>query len=98
MIFDEIDRGVGGATADAVGRRLARLASDGQVLVVTHSPQVAALGGHHWRVAKQVSDGQTLSSVVPLGDSERVDELARILAGDTVTEEARAAARALLAG
>ena len=98
MIFDEIDRGVGGATADAVGRRLARLASDGQVLVVTHSPQVAALGGHHWRVAKQVSDGQTLSSVVPLGDSERVDELARMLAGDTVTEEARAAARALLAG
>ncbi|SNS71956.1 DNA repair protein RecN [Tropicimonas sediminicola] len=96
MIFDEIDRGVGGATADAVGRRLATLARSAQVLVVTHSPQVAALGGHHWRVEKQMSDGATLSSVVPLDADERVDELARMLAGDRVTEEARAAARALL--
>lgn len=96
MIFDEIDRGVGGATADAVGRRLAGLASSGQVLVVTHSPQVAARGAHHWRVAKHVSDGMTLSTVSPLDDAARVDEIARMLAGDTITEEARAAARALL--
>ncbi len=60
LIFDEIDRGVGGATADAVGRRLKALATQAQVLVVTHSPQVAALGGHHWRVEKRVSKGQTL--------------------------------------
>ncbi|AHD01385.1 DNA repair protein RecN [Leisingera methylohalidivorans] len=98
LIFDEIDRGVGGATADAVGRRLRSLASSGQVLVVTHSPQVAALGGHHWQVRKQVVDGMTLSQVVPLADTERVDELARMVSGDTITEEARAAARALLAG
>ena len=98
MIFDEIDRGVGGATADAVGRRLSALASEGQVLVVTHSPQVAALGAHHWRVEKQVSDGMTTSTVVPLPQPERVDEIARMLSGDTITEEARGAARALLAG
>ncbi|MEO0990679.1 MAG: DNA repair protein RecN, partial [Pseudomonadota bacterium] len=98
MIFDEIDRGVGGATADAVGRRLARLAVEGQVLVVTHSPQVAALGGHHWRVEKRLSEGTTRSTVVPLGEADRVDEIARMLAGDTITEEARGAARALLAG
>lgn len=97
MIFDEIDRGVGGATADAVGRRLKALASSAQVLVVTHSPQVAALGGHHWRVEKRVSKGQTLSTVIALGDEARIEEIARMLAGDRVTEAARDAARALLA-
>lgn len=96
MIFDEIDRGVGGATADAVGRRLASLAQGGQVLVVTHSPQVAARAAHHWRVQKQVSDGQTLSTVIPLAEPDRVDEIARMVSGDTITDEARAAARALL--
>lgn len=98
MIFDEIDRGVGGATADAVGRRLASLAEGGQVLVVTHSPQVAALGAHHWRVEKQVADAQTTSTVVALDRAARESEIARMLSGDTVTDEARAAARALLAG
>jgi len=96
LIFDEIDRGVGGATADAVGRRLKALAEGGQVLVVTHSPQVAALGAHHWQVAKSVKNGQTLSRVVPLDDGERVDEVARMISGDTITPEARAAAKALL--
>ena len=98
MIFDEIDRGVGGATADAVGRRLAALAAGGQVLVVTHSPQVAALGAHHWRVEKQVRADMTTSTVVPLDAAARIDEIARMVAGDTITEEARGAARALLAG
>ncbi|MGR3490795.1 MAG: DNA repair protein RecN [Shimia sp.] len=98
MIFDEIDRGVGGATADAVGRRLSALAEGGQVLVVTHSPQVAALGAHHWQVAKRVSKGATLSAITPLTGDARVDEVARMLAGDTITEEARGAARALLQG
>ncbi len=96
MIFDEIDRGVGGATADAVGRRLAALADGEQVLVVTHSPQVAALGAHHWRVAKDVSGGVTTSRVTALDEAERVDEVARMLAGDTITDAARDAARALL--
>ncbi len=98
MIFDEIDRGVGGATADAVGRRLQGLAGKGQVLVVTHSPQVAARGAHHWRVEKRIENGMTTSMVVPLGEDARVDEIARMVAGDTITEEARGAARALLGG
>ena len=96
LIFDEIDRGVGGATADAVGRRLAQLATGGQVLVVTHSPQVAALGNHHWRVEKRQTKDATLSTVTGLADTDRVDEIARMLSGDRITEEARAAARALL--
>ncbi|HHW33009.1 MAG TPA: DNA repair protein RecN [Paracoccus solventivorans] len=97
MIFDEIDRGVGGATADAVGRRLARLAEGAQVLVVTHSPQVAALGQQHFRVAKSVADGMTTSRVTALDAGERVEELARMLAGEEITPAARAAAEALLA-
>jgi DNA repair protein RecN (Recombination protein N) len=98
MIFDEIDRGVGGATADAVGRRLAKLAETAQILVVTHSPQVAARGAHHWRVEKHVVGDITTSSVSPLAGQDRIDELARMLAGETVTDAARAAAKSLLAG
>ncbi|MEO0751935.1 MAG: DNA repair protein RecN, partial [Pseudomonadota bacterium] len=98
MIFDEIDRGVGGATADAVGRRLAQLSEASQVLVVTHSPQVAARAAHHWQVAKRVEGGATLSTVTPLNGPERVDEIARMLSGDTISNEARAAAEKLMAG
>ncbi|MFN3644867.1 MAG: DNA repair protein RecN, partial [Gemmobacter sp.] len=98
LIFDEIDRGVGGATADAVGRRLQALAAGAQVLVVTHSPQVAARGAHHWRVEKHVANGVTTSTVVPLGPAAREAEVARMLAGEVVTDAARAAAAALLAG
>jgi len=96
MIFDEIDRGVGGATADAVGRRLRQVATAAQVLVVTHSPQVAALGGHHFRVAKAVDGEVTRTDVAPLDADQRVDEVARMLAGDVITEAARTAARSLL--
>ena len=96
LIFDEIDRGVGGATADAVGRRLAALAEGAQVLVVTHSPQVAARAGHQWRVSKRVAGGETLSEVAALDSRARVDEIARMLSGETLTEAAREAARALL--
>lgn len=98
MIFDEIDRGVGGATADAVGRRLKSLAEGAQVLVVTHSPQVAARADHHFRVEKRVAEGQTTSHVTRLDDAASTDELARMLAGDTVTDAARAAACALRDG
>jgi DNA repair protein RecN (Recombination protein N) len=97
MIFDEIDRGVGGATAAAVGRRLRALAEGGQVLVVTHSPQVAALGAHHWQVVKTDHGGQVLSRVMPLDRLARVDEIARMLSGDTISDAARAAARDLMA-
>ncbi|WP_378942619.1 DNA repair protein RecN [Paracoccus sp. R86501] len=98
MIFDEIDRGVGGATADAVGRRLQALAQGSQVLVITHSPQVAALGAVHFRVAKSVTKGMTTSNVVALDPEERTAEIARMLSGDRVTDAATDAARALLAG
>ncbi|TBN41101.1 DNA repair protein RecN [Paracoccus subflavus] len=98
LIFDEIDRGVGGATADAVGRRLKRLSEDAQVLVVTHSPQVAALGANHFRVAKSVQDDMTTSTVTALDPGQRVDEIARMLSGDRITEAATGAARALLGG
>ena len=98
LIFDEIDRGVGGATADAVGRRLAALGAAGQVLVVTHAPQVAARGANHWQVGKTVRRAAARTDVIPLDPPARVEEIARMLAGDTVTDAARAAARALLAG
>jgi DNA repair protein RecN (Recombination protein N) len=98
MIFDEIDRGVGGATAAAVGRRLARLAEGAQVLVVTHSPQVAAMGAVHWRIEKGMDGGAMRTDVVALGAEARADEIARMLSGETVTESARAAAAELLRG
>ncbi len=97
MIFDEIDRGVGGAVASAIGDRLARLAGTTQVLVVTHSPQVAARGSHHWRIAKSVSGTVTRTGVVPLDAAERREEIARMLSGAEVTDEARAQAARLLA-
>ena len=96
LIFDEIDRGVGGATADAVGRRLQSLAHGGQVLVVTHSPQVAALGRAQWQVAKHIENEMTYSRVQRLNHLERVYEIARMLSGEVITEEAKAAAEALL--
>jgi DNA repair protein RecN (Recombination protein N) len=96
MIFDEVDQGVGGAVADAVGLRLKRLAGDAQVLVVTHSPQVAARGDAHWRIAK-AGDGERLRTVVEsLGADQREEELARMLSGAEITDAARAAARALM--
>ena len=97
IIFDEIDRGVGGAVASAIGERLARLATATQVLVVTHSPQVAARGAHQWRIAKAVAGGVTRTAVVALSDTERREEIARMLSGADVTDEARAQAGKLLA-
>ena len=96
MIFDEIDRGVGGATANAVGQRLADLSKSSQVLVVTHSPQVAAKGDHHWQIEKSITDDVTTSNVVELDAETRLTEIARMLSGDQITPEARAAAQALL--
>lgn len=98
VIFDEIDTGTGGAVADAIGRRLAKLGEVAQVLVVTHLPQVAARGGHHLHVSKAVTEGATRTQVVPLGNDERTEELARMLAGEAITDEARAAAHKLMAG
>lgn len=96
MIFDEIDRGVGGAVASAIGERLARLAERSQVLVVTHSPQVAARAAHHFRIEKTHGEAGTRTSVRLLNDVERREEIARMLSGATVTDEARAQAAKLL--
>jgi DNA repair protein RecN (Recombination protein N) len=96
MIFDEVDQGVGGAVADAVGLRLKRLAENAQVLVVTHSAQVAARGDAHWRISKSGDDRSTRTKVEPLSPAQREEEIARMLSGAEVTEAARAAARALI--
>ena len=96
MIFDEVDQGVGGAVADAVGLRLKRLAGDAQVLVVTHSPQVAARGDAHWRIAKAGEGERLRTAVEDLSATEREEEIARMLAGAEITDAARAAARALI--
>jgi DNA repair protein RecN (Recombination protein N) len=96
MIFDEIDRGVGGAVASAIGERLARLAETSQVLVVTHSPQVAARASHHYRIEKSHGPDGTRTHVRKLDAEERREEIARMLSGASVTEEARAQASRLL--
>ena len=99
LIFDEVDSGIGGATADAVGRRLARLSAAKQLLVVTHSPQVASKADHHWIVSKQGHDKHVATDVTPLKDvPQRREEIARMLAGADITAEARAAADRLLEG
>ena len=112
LVFDEVDSNLGGATAHAVGERLARLTGtatpgdgggdgngggDGlQVLVVTHSPQVGARGAHHWRVHKETDGARVATRVSPLDPGEREEEIARMLSGAEVTEEARAAAKRLI--
>ena len=98
VIFDEIDRGVGGAVASAIGERLARLASGGQLLAVTHSPQVAARGGRHYLIAKSSEGTVTRTSVMLLDEAARKEEIARMLSGAEVTDEARAQADRLLEG
>jgi DNA repair protein RecN (Recombination protein N) len=96
MIFDEVDRGVGGAVASAIGERLARLSRDSQVLVVTHSPQVAARAAHHYRIEKSHGPDGTRTTVKRLDQAERREEIARMLSGAAVTDEARAQASRLM--
>ena len=98
LIFDEVDAGIGGAVAAAVGERLAMLADEVQVLVLTHSPQVAARGSHHWRVSKTAGDADARTLVQVLDETGRKEEIARMLAGTRITAEARAAAESLLLG
>ena len=98
VIFDEIDRGVGGAVASAIGERLARLSADGQLLAVTHSPQVAARGRTHYMIAKSSQGTVTKTGVVLLDEAGRQEEIARMLSGAEVTPEARAQADRLLEG
>ena len=106
LVFDEIDTGVGGAVADAIGQRLARLSERAQVLAVTHAPQVAAKADAHLRISKGEASGAkpakkagaVATRVEPLADGARREEIARMLAGATITDEARAAAARLIEG
>jgi DNA repair protein RecN (Recombination protein N) len=95
-VFDEVDAGVGGAVAEAIGLRLRRAAADHQVLCITHLPQIAAFADAHFRVHKSIVEGRTITKVVRLDDDERVEELARMLGGKKLTSSAREHARALL--
>ena len=97
MVFDEVDQGVGGAVAASVGKRLARLSEHAQVFTVTHSPQVAACANSQFRIEKSSTGETTTTSVTPILDADREEEIARMLAGETITQEARAAARQLMA-
>lgn len=96
LVFDEVDSGIGGAVASAVGERLARLARSVQVLVVTDSPQVAALADCQLQVRKEVTDGTTATRIAPLDHGARREEIARMLSGSAVTDAARAAADSLM--
>ena len=96
LIFDEIDAGIGGATAEAVGERLSKLAKNVQVLVVTHSPQVASFSNEHFKVEKNTIDNVTTTSLTKLTSNGKLEEIARMLAGEKITNEARAAAKVLL--
>jgi DNA repair protein RecN (Recombination protein N) len=97
MVFDEVDSGVGGAVAEIVGRELALLGASAQVLCVTHLPQVAALGNRHLRVSKLTDGSSTRTQVVPLEAEARVEEIARMLGGVSITDKARAHAAEMLA-
>jgi DNA repair protein RecN (Recombination protein N) len=97
LVFDEVDSGIGGAVAAAVGERLRRLSKGLQVLVVTHSPQVAALADHHWLIRKTSGRSKAMTDVVALDGAARLEEVARMLSGAAITDAARAAARQLMA-
>jgi DNA repair protein RecN (Recombination protein N) len=96
MVFDEVDTGIGGAVAEVVGQKLRALGAQRQVLCVTHLPQVAAQGHHHYRVSKAIEADTTHSQVEALTEKARVEELARMLGGVEITKEVRANARQLL--
>lgn len=97
LFFDEVDVGISGATAEEVGRLIRQLSTHSQILCITHLPQVASFGHQHWRVGKRTEGSETVSEVVALNEAERIEEVARLISGSTVTESTRAHARDLLA-
>ena len=98
LIFDEVDTGIGGRTAELVGLQLKRLAQKHQVICITHLPQIACHGKHHYKVAKVAGDGETVTTIRPIASEDRVEELARMLGGISISEKVRAHARELLQG
>ena len=97
LVFDEVDAGVGGGVAEIVGRRLSALAQHRQILCVTHLPQVAAQGQHHWTVQKQAHNGRTRTDIAVLNARDRIDEVARMLGGMKITPQTLAHAKEMLA-
>jgi len=96
IIFDEVDAGIGGGTADVVGKKLAKLGRQHQVICITHLPQIARFGDHHFKISKQITNGRTVTRITPLTNNERVQEIARMLGGDRVTPTTLDHARELL--
>jgi len=96
LIFDEVDTGISGATSELVGRKLRNVAGRQQVLCITHLPQVASCAHHHLRIEKQLLNGRTTTSAAHLGDEERTREIARLLAGEKITDSALAHAAEML--
>jgi DNA repair protein RecN (Recombination protein N) len=96
VIFDEVDSGIGGATAEIVGRKLRDIARSHQVICITHLPQIASFGQTHYRVVKSVNDGRTRTDVKSLAEDERLEEITRMLGGVEVTDKTRAAAKEML--
>jgi DNA repair protein RecN (Recombination protein N) len=97
VIFDEVDAGIGGAVADVVGKKLEALSKKHQLICITHLPQIARFGGHHYYIEKHVKDGRTTTTIRPMGPEERIEELARMLGGETITRTALEHARSLMA-
>jgi len=96
IVFDEVDAGIGGGTAEVVGRKLAALAKHHQVICITHLPQIAKFGDQHFSIAKQVVDGRTLTTIRPLNEKDRQREIARMLGGERITRTTLAHARELM--
>jgi len=96
LVFDEVDVGIGGATAEVVGNLLRELGSRGQVLCVTHQPQVASKGHHHFVVEKVTAKNSTRASLLPLSDVNKIEEIARMLGGISITDQSRAHAKEML--
>ena len=96
LIFDEIDNGVGGKTANAIGRRLLAISKNEQIFAITHSPQVAALADTHFKVQKGVSNNETFSTVSEIDSNDKIEEIARMLSGNSLTDEARKMAKVLI--
>ena len=96
LIFDEIDTGVSGHAAQQIGRKLSAIAKKKQTLCVTHLPQIAAMGDHHLRISKSVRDGRSYTDVSPMDRAHRVDEIARLLSGEEISDAARRNAEELL--
>ena len=96
VIFDEVDSGIGGSVASAVGERLSRLGKKKQIIVVTHSPQVAAIGDQHLKVTKSLISGNNITKLFSLDSNEKINEIARMLSGKVITPEAQLAAKRLM--